>query len=161
MHVQPFAPQVAADRVMQVAPLQQPSGHEVASQLQRPATQRCPSAHAALPPHEHSPDAEHPSALSALHATHAAPAAPHVAAVAARQTVPLQQPSGQVVVQLEQAPSHVSPAGHAVHCSPACPQAETSCPLSHVAPLQQPSGHDAALHVHAPPTHACPAPHAA
>jgi hypothetical protein len=161
MHVPPFAPQLAAERVVQVVPLQQPSGHDVASQLQSPSTQRCPSAHAGFPPHEQSPAAEQPSASSALHAVHDAPPVPQVVSVAGWQTVPLQQPSGHGVVQLEQAPLQVSPEGHAVHCCPAFPQAEGSCPLSQVDPLQHPSGHDAWLHVHAPPTHACPALHAA
>ncbi len=33
--------------------------------------------------------------------------------------------------------------------------------VSQTLPLQHPLGHDAELHTHLPPTHACPAPHAA
>ncbi len=40
MQVDPPAPHVVSARVLQVAPVQQPAGHEVASQLQTPARHR-------------------------------------------------------------------------------------------------------------------------
>jgi hypothetical protein len=44
---------------------------------------------------------------------------------------------------------------HAAHATPAAPQA-ASDGAAHVAPLQQPIGHDVALQLHAPATQACP-----
>jgi hypothetical protein len=44
-HDPPAPPQSMAEWVSHVVPLQQPSGHDVASHTQLPATHRCPSAH--------------------------------------------------------------------------------------------------------------------
>ncbi len=52
-HVAPFAPQLVSDRVLHVLPVQQPPGHEVASQTQSPARQRWPGEQALVPPHVH------------------------------------------------------------------------------------------------------------
>lgn len=49
--VEPASPQVASDRVAQASPWQQPLGHEVASQMHSPATQRWPPAQAGPVPH--------------------------------------------------------------------------------------------------------------
>lgn len=73
VHMLPVLPHSFADSEpsgMQVVPLQQPPGHDVASQTQEPAT--------------HSWPVPHP--------THAAPLVPHSLLDGVMQTLPLQQP---------------------------------------------------------------------
>lgn len=53
-----------------------------------------------------------------------------------------------------------SVASHITHASPPIPQYMRER-LRHVLPWQQPPGHDAAVHVHVPPTHSRPDVHAA
>ena len=109
-HVAPDAPQLPSERVLHVAPSQQPSGHEVESQTHCPARQRWPVEQAAAPPQLHDPEV-HPSAR-ASHAMQAPPAVPHVVVDATLHVSPEQQPSGHTQ------PLHTPP----LHCSVA-PQA--------------------------------------
>ena len=51
----PALPQVVTERFEQVVPVQQPLGHEVASQAQAPLTQRWPVPQAGPAPHEQEP----------------------------------------------------------------------------------------------------------
>jgi hypothetical protein len=67
----------------QAVPAQHPFGQDVALHAHCPAAQCCPVAQMPLPPHVHTPWAEHPSASIALQATHAVPSVPHVASVEA------------------------------------------------------------------------------
>ena len=53
----PALPQVATERVEQIAPLQQPPGHDVPSQTHSPLSQRWPPAHAGDAPHAQVPSA--------------------------------------------------------------------------------------------------------
>ncbi len=148
-HVEPAAPHWASVRVSHVVPWQQPSGHDVPSHTHRPAAQRWPATHGALPPQVHEPlVAEHPSASAASHAMHTLPAAPHAAAVdGAWQSSPVQQPSGHW--QPVQTPAmHACPDGQGAQATPAPPHCAVVLPGSHVLPLQHPVGHEAGLHTH-------------
>jgi len=73
----PLVPQLASDGGLQALPPQQPLGHEVASQVHAPATQRWPSPHGAPLPHWHEPAGEQLSALAGSHATQALAPVPH------------------------------------------------------------------------------------
>jgi hypothetical protein len=160
--VEPAAPQFAGERTWQLVPWQQPSGQEVASQVQMPPSQRCPSAQAAPVPHEHFPVvALQPSALDVSHAMQTEPSAPHEAlVVSVLQVFPLQHPAQ--VPQLEQAPSsQTSPVGHCAQLAPRVPQKFLSLvPGRHVVPLQQPVLQDVPSQTQAPLTQCWPAPHA-
>lgn len=57
--VAPPVPQLPSERVRQVLPLQQPLGHEVASQTHPVSVQRWPATQAAAPPQVHAPVALH------------------------------------------------------------------------------------------------------
>jgi hypothetical protein len=103
--VAPAFPQVATPRLAQVAPAQQPLGHEVASQMQRPPTQRWPPAQALPAPQEQTPAALQPSALVTSHATQAPPLTPQVPSAVMLQVVPAQQPFEQEVASHTQAPA--------------------------------------------------------
>jgi hypothetical protein len=46
-----------------------------------------------------------------------------------------------------------------VHAAPPVPHSEPVVGVTHVVPLQQPLGHEVALHTQAPPEQTCPAPH--
>ncbi|MDX2015941.1 MAG: hypothetical protein SFW67_37450 [Myxococcaceae bacterium] len=62
--------------------------------------------------------------------------------------LPAQQPDVQDWAQPLQVPeTHDSPEGQRVQAWPRAPQAEASVPVTQVSPLQQPEGHDSALHV--------------
>jgi hypothetical protein len=87
-HVEPASPQVSKERVAQVAPWQQPLGHEVASQMHRPAAQRWPPAQAAPAPQAHAPVGPQRLALLASHASQADPPIPQVVSDGASQTPP-------------------------------------------------------------------------
>jgi hypothetical protein len=93
----PPAPQRASERETQVAPSQQPLGHDVALQTHLPAEQRWPAPHAGPAPQEHVPPDEQPSARVASHPTQAAPPLPHVVSDGGLQVAPEQQPPGQLV----------------------------------------------------------------
>ena len=103
--VAPAFPQVATERLAQIAPMQQPLGHELASQMQRPPTQRCPPAHALFTPQEQTPAALQLSALVGSQARQAPPLVPQVASAVVLQVVPEQQPLAQEVASHTQAPA--------------------------------------------------------
>jgi hypothetical protein len=116
------------------------------------------------------------------HVPQAPPAVPQVVVEAALHTFPAQQPVGhEVALQTQTPATHSDPVPHAgpvpqphvppvqlsataelhvVQPPPPVPHAVGRATL-HTLPAQQPVGHDVALHTHAPPTQACPAPHAA
>jgi hypothetical protein len=77
LHAPPLAPQLPSDGTAQVLPLQQPVGHDVASQAHAPATQRWPLPHAGPLPHVHAPANEQVSAFVASQATHLLAPIPH------------------------------------------------------------------------------------
>jgi hypothetical protein len=106
------------------------------------------------------PASEQPSAFVASHATQTLPPAPHVAAEGTWQSSPVQQPSGHWH-PVHTPAVHAWPEGHATQAMPAPPHWAAVLPGSQLLPLQQPLGHEAALHTHWPDTHRCPAPHAA
>src|SRR5205814_726091 len=74
VHAPPAAPHSGNAIVEQLAPEQQPLGHDVELQVQPPPTHACPALHAAKPPHEHAPD-EQPSPVMPQ-PPHAAPFMP-------------------------------------------------------------------------------------
>jgi hypothetical protein len=131
-----------------------------------------------LPPQTQSPAGEHASAVpSAVQSTHEMPDIPHELIDFARQTLPSQQPLGQLVASQTHVPEtqrwpvphggsvphahspfvqRSAPSSHALHASPPPPHA-VSLGITHVAPEQQPSGHVVASQlVHAPPSHVLP-----
>jgi hypothetical protein len=132
----------------QLLPLQQPFGHEVASQTHCPLVvlHSCPDEHAA----------------------HAAPPAPHEefdSLASASHVEPLQQPLHDVVPHEHTPLEQVSPPPHDAHAAPAVPQEEFVCEAygTHVFPLQQPFGHEVASQTHCPVPvlHSWPDAHAA
>ena len=76
-HAAPLAPQVASAGALHTAPLQQPVGHEVASQTQAPPVQRWPLAQGGPPPQRQAPCTEQVSALLGSQAMQIAAAIPH------------------------------------------------------------------------------------
>lgn len=76
-HATPLAPQVASVGALHTEPVQQPVGHDVASQTQAPPTQRWPLAQAAPLPQRQAPCTEQVSALLGSQATHIAAPIPH------------------------------------------------------------------------------------
>ena len=92
----PDEPQVLNELTVQVAPLQQPVGHEAESQRQTPPTQCCPAPHGACVPQRHWPVAQL-SALSRSHAIQAEPSVPHEETELSRQTLPSQHPPLQLL----------------------------------------------------------------
>lgn len=94
--VAPADPQVATDRVVQVAPSQHPPGHDVSSQVQIPPAQTCPGAHAGPAPHTQAPATEHALVVFGSHVVHTPPAVPHAARLCAMHTWPAQHPAGQL-----------------------------------------------------------------
>jgi hypothetical protein len=96
-HAAPAAPQRDSDRDTQVAPSQQPPGHEVALQTHLPPTHICEAPQAAAPPQLQVPLAEQPSARVASQPTQTAPPLPQVASAGGLQVAPEQQPLGQLV----------------------------------------------------------------
>jgi hypothetical protein len=102
--VDPASPQLPGARARQVAPLQQPLGHDIESHTHAPPLQRWPATHAAPTPHAHDPSAPQWSALLPSHATHAAPLAPQVASAGVLHTPPVQQPVAHDVASHTHAP---------------------------------------------------------
>jgi hypothetical protein len=93
-HVDPTSPQLESACETHVASLQHPSGHDVGSHWHVPFKQRCPSAHAAWPPHVQVPDSEQASDVIALQVTHVVPLAPQAdRVVAVVQVFPTQHPA--------------------------------------------------------------------
>jgi hypothetical protein len=109
-------------------PLQQPLGHDVASQTHTPPLQRLPAAQAGPVPHVHCP-LVHALVVTGSHAAHVPPAAPHdpvdCEPSASQEPVvpPTQQPVAQVLASQEQVPLVVSqsPFEQVPHVAPPVP----------------------------------------
>ena len=111
--------------------MQQPFGHEVASQTHAPPLQRWPAGHAAFVPHLHSP-LVHVLVVVGSHWAHVPPLVPHEVvdcepyASQEPPVPPLQQPAGHVFASQEQVPfvaSH-SPFGQDAQESPPVPHSD-------------------------------------
>jgi hypothetical protein len=159
-HVAPCRPHVSRDRVVHVAPAQHPPAHDVASQMQAPATQCWPGSHGARPPHWHWPLAAQVSARVASQAAQGTPPVPHVAGEGAVHTAPRQQPPAQVaaVQALHPPPLQISGATQAAHAPPPPPQAPFAEPGRQAVPAQQPP-QDEESQTHAPLEQRCPVRH--
>jgi hypothetical protein len=158
----PFEPQLCSDEAVQVAPLQQPLGHEVASHTQAPPTQRCPLVHTwPLVPHTHAPPA-HRSAVAGSHAEHTEPFAPHASTDGELQLLPLQQPFGhESALQPLHAPAaQLCPLAQVWHAAPPEPQA-IGVGARQTSPAQQPFGHDMPSQMQTPLAQCWPAAHGA
>ncbi len=157
------------------APLasQQPFGHEVASHTHLPSTHLCPATHAGPVPQVHALPKQR-SVTVRSQTPQAPPGAPHVVGVGLLQ-VPLasQQPAVQEVASHTHAPAtqrwpgaharwppqahwpdtHASARvlSHAMQVAPPLPHAVIEV-VAHIAPAQQPLGHEVASHTQAPPT---------
>jgi len=77
LHAAPLAPQLPTDGTVQVLPAQHPFGHDVASQVHAPLTQRWPLPHTGPLPHAQAPAGEQVSALVGSQAMHALAPTPH------------------------------------------------------------------------------------
>jgi len=115
-------------------PLQQPLGHEAASQT------HCP-----LPLH----------AWPAAQAAQAAPPLPHEeldSLESDSQLPPLQQPGHDVPPHEHAPPEHACPPAHALQAAPPAPHRALDCDdwSTHVVPLQHPVGHELASQTHCP-----------
>ncbi len=127
-------------------PLQQPLGHEIASQTHRP-----------LPLHS----------CPAAHAPHAAPPVPQELldsdTYGSLVPLPVQQPPGHEVASQTHSPLplHSRPVAHARHAVPDAPHEvfDSLASCSHVPPIVQQPGHDVPPHVHWPVEHDSPLPH--
>jgi hypothetical protein len=97
MHAAPAAPHLDSDRETQVAPSQQPLGHEAGLQTHLPPTHLCAAPHSAAPPQVQAPVAEQASARVVSQPTQTAPPLPQVVSDGALQVAPEQQPPGQLV----------------------------------------------------------------
>jgi hypothetical protein len=150
--------------------------------MQAPNTQCAPPTQAGDNPHWHVPTAEQLSAVVRSHVTQVPPPTPQLARESGVQTPFAQQPVGQVVALQTQVPAmHCAPvpqdgfpwqvqvpvvgsqlslffASHGAHALPPMPQV-AAAGAKQTPPEQHPLGQDWALHTHAPPTHAVPAPH--
>jgi hypothetical protein len=177
MHSWPAAAQADTVRgVVQDVPAQHPASQLAALHAQFPDAHCCPAAHALLPPQAHWPLALQRSAVNASHAPHARPAGAHAVTDLAVHVVPEQHPASQLVASQTQCPpEHRCPAphampvvpqthspftqlsessgSHATHAAPLMPQLPTD-EVWHWLPAQQPAAQLAAVHAHAPPTHA-------
>lgn len=154
VHVAPAMPQRssvwAEVRTHWPLALQQPVGHDAASQTQTPPAQRWPWAQARPLPHAQSPLRSQASAVTP-HGAQAWPRAPHAFLSGVWQVLPTQHPAVQVCAQPLQLPfTHASLDGQRVHAWPRAPQAEASVPVTHDHPSQQPVGQDPAVHATAP-----------
>jgi hypothetical protein len=166
-HDPPGAAQVMSDRGVHIVPLQQPLGHEVASQTHELSAQCSPALQGALPPQRQTPLAEQLSAALASQATHVDPPAPHVATELCLQAVPSQHPEQDVASHTQRPPMHLWPLEQAAwppHVQSPCPEqpsakvgshAVQACPdapqvaadgVLHVVPVQHPFGHTQLLH---------------
>jgi hypothetical protein len=118
-----------------VVPLQQPFGHDAASQTHAPVllSHSCPA----------------PQAL------HVAPAAPHDAVdslASGSHDAPVQQPAHDPPPHVQAPLAQESPLPHALHATPAVPHWLDDCVAysTQVLPLQQPVGHEVASQTHPP-----------
>lgn len=178
-HAPPPAPHAALlVPVWQTLPAQHPV-HDVGSQTHAPPTQRWPSAHAPPAPHRHTPPAQ-PSVVTGSHALHVPPVGPQVVNESGSQTSPLQHPEHEVGSHTQRSETQCCPTRHAgpvpqphvpvaahvlasmasqaTQLAPPMPQLP-SARSRHVAPSQQPAGHDAASHTQRPATQRWPAAH--
>jgi hypothetical protein len=138
--------------VVHTLPLQQPLGHEVASQMQLPPEQRCPPAQIAPVPQEHAPPLQ-PSARVGSQAMQPEPGIPHCMAVTGvLHVAPEQQPPQLLELQPEHAPpEQLWPPGQVWHARPPAPHALGSLPGWQVLSLaQHPDGHEVGSQMHAP-----------
>jgi hypothetical protein len=185
VHAPPARPQLAATCAMQEPAWQQLVGQLIGSHSQAPLTQRCPPGHGRFDPHWQAPAAEQASP-DIPQSVHVPPSGPQAESVGAVQTLPSQQPVGQVLESQTQAPPrqrwptvHCGPLPH--RQDPVAEQASASSPQSVQAPpftpqvaetcwaqapaWQQLPGQERASHTQAPPLqrwpggHAAPAPH--
>ncbi len=114
-----------------VPPLQQPFGHDVASQMHTPPLHRWPAAHAGPVPHRHCP-LVHALVVVGSHEAQVPPLAPHddvdcePYASHVPAVPPLQHPPGQVLASQEQVPLVVSqsPFEHVVQVAPPVPHCD-------------------------------------
>jgi hypothetical protein len=171
-HALPCWPHAVGDGTVQVLPLQQPLGQELALQTHMPPTQAWPAPQGPAEPHLQAPPVQLSPATP--QSTHAPPTGPQAAVEIVVQLRPLQQPLGHDVASHTQMPPlHRWPVAH---CGP-LPQAHmpfvhwlattllqlphTTPPMPHepsdgvvqLLPVQQPFGHELGLQVHVPPTH--------
>jgi hypothetical protein len=132
----------------QVEPSQQPLGHDVASQAQRPPVQCCPATQVGPPPQPHAPPGEQPSARVASQPTHTAPPLPQAGSDGGLHVAPEQQPPGQLVAlhPLQRPAAQVWPAGQVSQALPPAPHDIGLSPATHVPAAQQPPGHDVPSH---------------
>ena len=156
----PQTPSVVAGEV-HVAPVQQPSGHDAASQTQTPPEHSWPVVHATPLPHAQSPVAEQWSACVAAHAMQRSPPKPHADSERGSHVGPEQQPVGHVAAHPLHVPRvQLSPAGQLWHDAPPLPQAPTASPSWQAPAAQHPAGHDTPSHTQAPLRHRWPGEHA-
>ena len=141
---------------------QQPFGHDVASHMQPPETQRWPGAHW-VPPGPHEQLVPTQRSASMPQATHEAPpVAQPTAGPGALQVLPAQQPLVHVEAQPAQMPLvQLSPAVHGVQAPPPFPHSVGEVPLTQAPlPSQQPFGHEVESQTQPPETQCWPASHA-
>jgi hypothetical protein len=158
---------------------QQPVGHEAALQTHAPPTQALPVPHAGPEPQPQVPPAQL-SAVRGSQVVQAAPPVPQEPVAGVLQTLPLQQPEGQLAALHTQVPptqaepaAHAAPppqeqlpplqvslAPHAMQDEPLSPQAAVVLVVQ-VSPAQQPVGQLVESQTHLPPRQRCPLPHAA
>lgn len=93
----PAEPQVASDAGWQLAPSQQPEGHDEPSHTQPPPWHREPSAHSGPAPQPQVPSAAQVSARVTSHPAQVAPARPHWVRLRVWQAAAWQQPPGHEI----------------------------------------------------------------
>jgi hypothetical protein len=176
--VVPGALQAWTPSGVQVFPKQQPSAHDVESQVQPAAVQRWPAAQAG-PPRQVQEPLVQPSARSASQAWQAAPGIPQAARRGGSQPVAEQQPPGQdaasqaqpATVQCRPSPHGGPPlllqpqspearqasdrASHATQASPPIPHWLID-KLAQPVEVQQPRGQEVELQAHVPPEQLVP-----
>jgi hypothetical protein len=170
-----------SENAVHVIPVQQPSGHEVASQTHLDESQRSPGPHDASAPQLHTPLPEQLSALPATHVAHVPPSNPQLLSpgdwhrlfeqqlaghdtASHRHLPPVQRcppthsaPVPQVQSPFAEHPS-ASAGSHTAHAAPPPPQVVVVGGEWQVVPEQHPFGQTHVLQ--APPVHVSPGPHA-
>ena len=144
----PVVPQRASERVVQVAPSQQPIGHEALLHTHLAPTQRCPGPQAGPVPQAQLPPAAQPSARVVSQPTQTAPPLPQVATDALLQVAPEQQPLAQLVAlqPLQRPAPQVWPAGQTSQALPPAPHESAVLPPRHIPCAQQPLGQEVPSH---------------
>lgn len=173
-HEAPAVPHAVTVSVLQLAPVQQPFGQLAALQTQAPLEQRWPTPHELPLPHAHWPAAVQVSVAFGSQVPQAAPAGAHAVAERAVQTLPEQQPVGQLAALHTHAPfehswpaAHAAPVPHAhapellqrslravsqaAHAAPPAPQVGNAG-VVHAAPWQHPPGQLAGVQAQVPPS---------